>query len=693
MNTELQTILSTLIPFRFLSASHRDALIAQMSFEEVEAQTVILEKHAVDDQRLYFVLSGQVEVFDPHSHKIISVIDRGRYFGERAPLFDTTRAYSVRASTQVKLASLPAHAFLAQMQQDAAFAHSFGAILREKQGLFRAFDAFIAELMHGVSEDVVHFRELVRLYRRLEPALHHLAADNERIDFDALAYATRRLPENISSVYMLYLTDSMQEHLDAPSQHFRPIETPARRRVVYELTPGKLMIILRDGVSDLIDLLTCLCAYTVEAKKIRRRVQRPATLKLLGEQASKELTAEQEEALLMRLGFSPEERIGLTRLFQTQHTARKLFQIALHHEDFNIQITKQVQSYNSVHAEMWTDQIVSSTRALLGCTPDALRGVDVHIISSNTHSVVNCLGSYLFEKQKEIEEWGATSHPEIFAAPFHVREDRLFALARAWFKAFPQERKVRAEREREGGIIRLEDTALTGISVELIDLARVSLSQIDPHISAMAGLDEQDRASGLIVNIDYAFGQQAEEILSILLTLFGSSVRSVNILGKAGGLAGKRGDILVANSFVEQTQEILSDLPGINACELDLLREAVPDRSVYEGPVLTVAGTLLQNRVLLNFYKKIWGCVGLEMEGTYYLRELKKAMHLGVIPANIDMRFVYYISDVPLATGESLAGAMLPEEGIPPLYAITREILASVIKGSLPVNEAEEHPS
>ena len=73
----------------------------------------------------------------------------------------------------------------------------------------------------------------------------------------------------------------------------------------------------------------------------------------------------------------------------------------------------------------------------------------------------------------------------------------------------------------------------------------------------------------------------------------------------------------------------------------------------------------------------------LEMEGTYYLRELKKAMHLGVIPNDIDMRFVYYISDVPLATGESLAGAMLPEEGIPPLYAITREILASVIKGSL----------
>ena len=133
----------------------------------------------------------------------------------------------------------------------------------------------------------------------------------------------------------------------------------------------------------------------------------------------------------------------------------------------------------------------------------------------------------------------------------------------------------------------------------------------------------------------------------------------------------------------EQTHEILSDLPVLNSCEVKLLEDLLPDRSIYEGPILTVAGTLLQNRVLLNFYKKIWGCVGLEMEGTYYLRELKKAMHLGVIPKDIDIRFVYYVSDVPLATGESLAGAMLPEEGIPPLYGITREILAHIVKGAL----------
>ncbi len=679
---DLHHILDTLIPFRFLSMAHRAQLIEKMSMHELPAGHTILEMNARDDQRLYFVLSGQVDVFDPRSHKVISVIEQGRYFGERAPLFDKPRAYSVRSTREVVLASLPAEDFLGLMREDPAFAHSFGAILREKQGLFRAFDAFIAELMHGVSEDVVHFKELVRLYRKLEPALHHYATDNELLDFDALTYATRRLPENISSIYMLYLTDSMQEHLDAPSQYFREIETPARRRVIYELAPGKVMIILRDGVSDLIDLFTCMCAYSVEAKKLRRRVQRPHLLKRLAESAQHALTDEQEEQLLIELGFSPSEREGLKALFGEHCAAKRLYEIALHHEDFNIQITKQAQSYNSIHAEVWTDQIVAATRALLGSSPGDLHNTGVHIISSNTHSVVNCLGTYLFEKRDEIERWGRTHHPALYEAAFHTPEDRLYALARAWFKACPEERAVRAAREREGGIMRLDDTALTGISVELIDLSKVALCCIDPNVMEMAGLDPdgEHQARGLIVNIDYAFGQQAEEILSILLTLFGKSVRSINILGKAGGIEGERGDVLLATSFVEQTHEILSDLPSENTCRVDSLRRALPDRGVHTGPILTVGGTLLQNRVLLNFYQKIWGCVGLEMEGTYYLREIKKAVHLGVVPKDLRTSFVYYVSDVPLATGETLAGAMRPEEGIPPLYAITREIIAGIIQ-------------
>lgn len=683
----LQSLLDQLIPFRFLSATHRRWLVERVTLEEVDAETVVFEQGALDEKRLYFVLEGAVEVIDTQHNRSLGVIEAGRYFGERAPLFDIPRAHTIRTLYQpARLASVSREDFLHLMSQDAAFAHAFGAILREKQGLFRAFEAFVAELMHGVSEDVVHFRQLVRLYRHLEPALHRHVTTTSLIDFEALSYAMKRLPDDISSTYMLYLTDSLQEHLDAPSHYFDLIETPARRRVIYRMAPGKLMVILRDGVSDLIDLVTCLCTYSVEAKKLRRRIQHPHHLKTLAAHVAALATGErcevdEEEQLLTALGFEPAERQGLARLYSPGLIAPALYRIALHHEDFNIQITKQIQGYHSVHAEIWTDQIVHATLTLMGCRPEALHDVDVHILSSNTHSVGNCLGTYLFERREAIEAWGRVHQPQLFEAAWHIEEDRLYALARAWFVAHPEERELRAEHEREGGIVRLGETALTGIGVELIDLSRVDLARVDPNLAALANLspDQPVARRALVVNIDYAFGQQAEEILGTLLALFGQQVRSVNILGKAGALCGERGDVLVATSFVEQTSEILGDIPNQNSCDIERLRQLMPDRNVHVGPVLTVAGTLLQNRVLLNFYRHVWRCIGLEMEGTYYLRELKKAIHLGVIPEDVTSRFVYYVSDLPLRHDATLAGGMAPHEGIPPLYAITREILAAVL--------------
>jgi hypothetical protein len=61
-----------------------------------------------------------------------------------------------------------------------------------------------------------------------------------------------------------------------------------------------------------------------------------------------------------------------------------------------------------------------------------------------------------------------------------------------------------------------------------------------------------------------------------------------------------------------------------------------------------ILGTILQNGILLNYYKKLWGCVGLEMEGLYYAREIHRYREMGFINPNIASRFAYYISDLPL---------------------------------------------
>jgi hypothetical protein len=211
--------------------------------------------------------------------------------------------------------------------------------------------------------------------------------------------------------------------------------------------------------------------------------------------------------------------------------------------------------------------------------------------------------------------------------------------------------------------------------VQLIDVGRVDWAATDPGIPDVA-----PARPSLIVNIDYAFGEQAEHIIANLASLFGRNLASVNVLGKAGGLRGARGDVLVATGFVEQFADQYHPVPRGGDVDVERLRRALPDRGVHEGNVLTVTGTLLQNRQMLHFNRLIWGCVGLEMEGSHYLRHLVESVHRGAIPSDVALRFLYYVSDLPLQHDANLSARLRAVEGVPPLYAITREILSGILE-------------
>lgn len=91
-------------------------------------------------------------------------------------------------------------------------------------------------------------------------------------------------------------------------------------------------------------------------------------------------------------------------------------------------------------------------------------------------------------------------------------------------------------------------------------------------------------------------------------------------------------------------------------------------------------GTLLQNRKMLHFNRHVWGCVGLEMEGSYYLRHVIESMNRGAVSRDVGLRFGYCVSDLPLRHDSNLSARMRATEGVPPLYAITREILTGILK-------------
>ena len=101
---------------------------------------------------------------------------------------------------------------------------------------------------------------------------------------------------------------------------------------------------------------------------------------------------------------------------------------------------------------------------------------------------------------------------------------------------------------------------------------------------------------------------------------------------------------------------------------------------VYEGSMITVLGTSLQNRDILEFfYNSTWKVIGLEMEGAHYQKAIQSASKIrGNVKQDIEVRYAYYASDNPLETGSTLASGGLGASGVKPTYLITQKILEQI---------------
>ena len=129
------------------------------------------------------------------------------------------------------------------------------------------------------------------------------------------------------------------------------------------------------------------------------------------------------------------------------------------------------------------------------------------------------------------------------------------------------------------------------------------------------------------------------------------------------------------------TAHVLEGTPHNYPVRNDLKKEDFRDaEKVYEGVVVTVLGTSLQNRdVLEKFQTTSWNAVGLEMEGGHYQRAISAAVIRGHISEDVKLRYAYYASDNPLVSGQTLASGSMGEEGIRPTYMITKVILEKIL--------------
>jgi hypothetical protein len=521
----------------------------------------------------------------------------------------------------------------------------------------------------GVSGETL--REALLLLR---PEIYGSIAD-EKAELEGLLYVIDRLPQGIEECSYINLTSDE----GYANSHFTPIIPEKRRRNCYRIDDEQMNIEITRGRSEIYDILTHLTFLFVESHKISERVlinERGDTTrdwKKLEKAviSNKKLIQKEREIAITHtaniLGRTFNELTEAYPNFASEGQPERLLHIIywlgkLAIEE-KINNNKRTITFSPVlrerlghhiHGEIWADEIKSVLHK------NNLLERPIHIISANMHSVMNSFFAKSALKTKD-------SKKDIFGYYEALSNSKNGAMRNKVEKTAFQ-----------NGMIYIEDKSGTNIDVQIFDTDKIDFSKTGFTYSEA---DKNNKA--VIFVMDYAFGEQAYETLDEFLKPIKVNgkkvhldVKSISIMGKAGILEGEKGDVMIPSAHIfEGTAD---NYPFKN----ELNKEDLADCSVnvYEGTMVTVLGTSLQNKEILKFFKNsTWNVIGLEMEGAHYQKAIQSASKVrGNINGDVKVRYAYYASDNPLETGSTLASGGLGTSGVKPTYVITNKILEQI---------------
>eukprot|EP00762_Andalucia_godoyi_P005097 ANDGO_03989.mRNA.1 cyclic nucleotide-binding protein len=632
-------------------------------------------------KRLCVVRSGVVLVLKQTpidqlnaSSDFLTALEPGSTFGETECLLSESFARFAAGTEKVVLYTIPSHVFISCLQNENAMLATISRNLRERQDIFGQALALRQVIKAAVLTGQVDLDVCVKTYRQIKPCIHRMI-DYSKLDLSAWAYAINRLPENLTTNFVYFCTKKVNPHIAGLNQISKQIETKARRRICLQVRPGMSILIIRETSSDLLDFVCNLCIHIIESAKLRKMLSSsPFYLRLLNSNLP-------EHDILSQLPFDEETMVGLQQLFGVR-LVEALGNIVSHHENYLVRVdVPRTSDYNLGTSERWSLSLKKTVQSAMECS---LQDIDeVHLVSSNMHSIVNCLQPVARNHRDRLLRYGHEHAPDLCAPGlFENENDLLYILMSKYMHSDREFEAQKSAYEKSLGVWTMTNTDFTGIQVNIIPLRNVNLANVDSGIPIPAHVNRaqytKSQRRSVIINIDYAFGAQATSIMGAMVRLFKNKVRSISVIGKAGGIEGERGDVSVGTSLIQYGSDETIQFPR-QFVDVHTLR-SLTGRKVFEGPILTVFGTLVQNDASLLYYKNLYRCVALEMESFYYARAVEEGRKGGLLDADVPISFLYYTSDVPMEKGSSLSRQMSPSEGVPPLYAITRCVLGKILQ-------------
>ena len=507
----------------------------------------------------------------------------------------------------------------------------------------------------------------------LRPEIYGSIAE-ERVELNGLIYVIERLPEGIEECQFINLTADEGYN----KSHFKIIIPPKRRRNCYRIDKDQMNIEITRGRSEIYDILTHLTFLFIESHKIKDRILLNLEGNVTREWKNleevvlhhKKISEEEREITKVHLanvlGRTYDEVADTYNAFSSSENPDRFFQIIYWLGKLAISESchqqKRTVNFSSVlgegighhiYGEVWANNIKKVLK------DNQLLERPIHIISANMHSVLNTI-------------YATSSLTDIAKGKEGFELYELLSNN----ESKPLQKKVK-EYASENGLIYIKDTSGTNINVQVIDTQKIDSSKIPFTKVASKGKDP------VIIVMDYAFGEQAYETMDELLKPYKEkkrsthlNVESISIMGKAGILEGEKGDIMIPSAHIfEGTAD---NYPFTN----ELSKEDLEGYGVasFDGAMVTVLGTSLQNKDLLKFFHdSTWNVIGLEMEGAHYQKAIQAASKIrGNISEDVKVRYAYYASDNPLETGATLASGGLGMSGVTPTYAITHKILEQI---------------
>jgi uncharacterized protein DUF6909 len=557
-------------------------------------------------------------------------------------------------------------------------------------GVTRAISEFEIYARHGMLAGRLQVESLHRIYQRIQPVLHPAAANPKLIDLGALGYALARLPQNICTVRRIRLKRAVPKDFEKWNG-IKSVPTELDGRPTFMVGDDEIVMVIQEDVAEVLDILSLLCCFTIECKKVREVLRSSHLDQVLKDYASDARDTSFGFSIKPNLPVAKRNQLFASLAFELGTYVDSLLQLD---NDWRGQLIQKMYEIATWDHDIWVlfhSSITKGTYATrtnewcndVGRKLDQLgfRDRPLHVISTDLQSIEDLLtaGERLMELQralrltrsetlkrltKEIVDREGQELPE---------PDHSYYLARL---LAAEERTKRREEPMVPGVYEVEDQHQTGLRCRIFDVTALDLEKLDPRLKLNRETVERDKP--VVLALERVFGSQASKVLTALTTSFSKQIRSYSVVFHAGALEGGRGTILIPSYIIKDGSQDVCDFLVPNRFDPQWLEGLTKDPVLSGGPVVTVLGIVLQSRQQLVHYNQRWKAIGVDLIGSTMVNAMNHALLGNHLAEDMEFRLLYVATDNPIREEETLAHNVR-YSGVVPYNAISIALLNAIL--------------